>query len=182
MNKCLGRRVVSANRHQDSCNGEQNPPSECNFLHCDWTASQEKWSFDTGTGRSPLMRGRGTECSALFRAGRGPGASGGGTGPNSGQVPRKCLSQFGASDSQAFPSDSVAFTIQYALNLWHSLCSIRMCFFDPDPLGLRLLALGECNGVARSGRHRDGRTYPSFRAEDDWDQNSKGRCQPVVWF
>ena len=38
---------MAANRHQDSCNGEQNPPSECNFLHCDWTASQEKWGFDT---------------------------------------------------------------------------------------------------------------------------------------
>jgi len=52
--------------------------------------------------------------------------------PKFGPGPRKCLSmiQFGASDLQAFPSDSVAFTIQYALNLWHSLCSIRMCFFD----------------------------------------------------
>jgi len=117
---------MAANRHQDSCNGEQNPPSECNFLHCDWTASQEKWSFDTqavtvNAGTLYFERG----------AGRAPQQYYLYHGPNSGQVPRMCLSiQFGASDSQAFPSDSVAFTIQYALNLWHSLCSIRMCFFD----------------------------------------------------
>ena len=42
---------VAANWHQDSCNGEPKSPSECNFLHCDWTMvphpMQEKWGFDT---------------------------------------------------------------------------------------------------------------------------------------